>query len=277
MPKFVIGIGSQRAGSTLLHRILDECTDIFMHPVKELHYYDTLYGVRNASVLKEYSKRQIDRELDRLIDAKAYSYINKKYKCYIRANKILASQDIKEVDYLDLYRPCVMGNDTVGEITPEYMILPEEAVAKMSEQLGSDTKIILLSRDPIERFISAYKLLKVYNGGMYDREIFVEDVEQINKNMPGWIEQQIGFNDYTSAFYKYSSYFKDVFWVKYEEIIIHPCEFLKKLKDFIGADLNEEKALELMSKRVNSIAESGEITHEMRNVVLGILNKDGKE
>lgn len=35
--KFVIGIGSQRAGSTLLHKILDECTNIFIHPVKELH------------------------------------------------------------------------------------------------------------------------------------------------------------------------------------------------------------------------------------------------
>ena len=51
---FVIGIGSQRAGSTLLHKILDSCTDIFMHPIKELHYYDTLFDVRKDEFLKKF-------------------------------------------------------------------------------------------------------------------------------------------------------------------------------------------------------------------------------
>ena len=46
MNRFVLGIGSQRAGSTLLHHCLDVASDVFMHPLKELHYFDTLHGVR---------------------------------------------------------------------------------------------------------------------------------------------------------------------------------------------------------------------------------------
>ena len=51
--KFVIGIGSQRAGSTLLHRIISECTQVFTHPIKELYYYDTLFNVRKDEFLKK--------------------------------------------------------------------------------------------------------------------------------------------------------------------------------------------------------------------------------
>ena len=86
MKRFVIGIGSQRAGSTLLHRILEQCTDIFMHPVKELHYYDTLFEVRGARALRVFSKRQLDREWARLVSEDTHAYIDEKYRCYLNTN-----------------------------------------------------------------------------------------------------------------------------------------------------------------------------------------------
>ncbi len=54
--KFVIGIGSQRAGTTLLHTILSECTPVFMHPLKELHYFDTLFDTRDIQLLRGVSR-----------------------------------------------------------------------------------------------------------------------------------------------------------------------------------------------------------------------------
>jgi hypothetical protein len=36
MNRFVLGIGSQRAGSTLMHHALEASTDVFIHPLKEL-------------------------------------------------------------------------------------------------------------------------------------------------------------------------------------------------------------------------------------------------
>ena len=89
--RFVIGIGSQRAGSTLLHNLLDESTSIFMHPLKELHYFDSLFHVRAREALVAFSRRQLDRQLDEIIAATQYGFIDKSYKCLLRTNRILAS------------------------------------------------------------------------------------------------------------------------------------------------------------------------------------------
>lgn len=57
MSKMILGIGSQSAGTLLLYNILDQCTDIAMHPMTELHYFDTLYGARDKSLLQEFSQK----------------------------------------------------------------------------------------------------------------------------------------------------------------------------------------------------------------------------
>lgn len=267
MPKFVIGIGSQRAGSTLLHKVLDECTGIFMHPVKELHYYDTLYGVRHPDILKEYSQRQIDRELNRLISATNYGYMDKRYKCYIRTNKILANKKIEDVDYLDLYRPCIAENEMLGEITPEYMILPEDGVKKMAEDLGRDTKIILIKRDPVDRFISAYKLLKMYRGGKYDKEKVSEGILEVLETMPEWVAQQAKLNDYDSAIENYNRNFDDVLLLHYESIVGSPQGVASILEGFLDTPVDHASLSSLIKTRVNSIGDTGEVSDEVKGLV----------
>ncbi|WP_022950588.1 sulfotransferase [Leucothrix mucor] len=264
MTKFVIGIGSQRAGSTLLHKVLDECTDVFMHPIKELHYYDTLYGVRGADILVDFSRRQLDRELDRLIEAKGYGYIDKKYKCFLRANRILSSKLISSVDYFDLYRPCVADNEYLGEITPEYMILPEDGVSKLADDLGSDTKIILISRDPTERFISAFKLLKNYNNPNYDATNFARDLESTISDMPQWIRQQEELNDYEAALNRYQKYFSSVLFLSFEKMISDVDLFIVQLENFLSSTVDKEKLVDILGKKVNMIGETGNISDETR-------------
>jgi len=271
-PKFVIGIGSQRAGSTLLHRILDECTDIFMHPVKELHYFDTLYNVRHQDVLTQYSQRQLDRELDRLIKEKDHSYISsKKYKCFLRANKILASKKIEKVDYLDLYRPCLMGNPTVGEITPEYMILPEEGVKHMADMLGKKTPIILITRDPVERFVSAFKLLKAYGKENVDMNGFEEEILNVFETMPTWVEQQKNLSDYKKAEEKYRKFFDKILIISYEELTSNPDIGHSILTDFLNVDVDKEKYISILGKRVNQIESIKELSESAMNKLQGEL------
>jgi len=267
MTQFVIGIGSQRAGSTLLHKILDECTPIFMHPVKELHYYDTLYGVRDAAVLKDYSKRQLDRELDRLIEAKKFGYINKRYKCYIRTNKILSKLPVEQVEYIDLYRPCVIDHTHLGEITPEYMILPEEGIAQMAKDLGVEAKIILITRDPVERFISAFKLLKNYNNPNYDSTNFEKDLEHALVTMPTWIEQQKQLSDYKTAYNKYKKYFSNVLLLSFEDMIKDPIKLREHLENFLGLELDKQKYEQVFQHKVNAIGETAGISSVIKNKI----------
>jgi hypothetical protein len=259
-PKFVIGIGSQRAGSTLLHRILDECTDIFMHPVKELHYFDTLYNVRHQDVLTKYSKAQLDREFDRLITSKEHGYIsNKKYKCFLRTNKLLYEDKVEGIDYKDLYRPCLMGNEMIGEITPEYMILPKEGIKRMAEIIGTDAAIILITRDPVERFISAFKLLKVYGKENVDMSNFSEEILSVFDELPTWVEQQRLLNSYELAYNNYSSVFDNVSMISYDELVNDTDLVCSKLESALGTKVNRDRYSQMLGKKVNQIGETSSL------------------
>lgn len=257
--KFVIGIGSQRAGSTLLHKLLDECTDVFMHPVKELHYYDTIYDVRGKDVLKKYSKKQLDREVEKIFSSSSHKFIDKKYRCYLRANWLLSKKNLTEIDYIDLYRPCLMDNQCLGEITPEYMILPDVAVSRMAEELGSDSKIILLTRDPIDRFISAYKLLKIYNDASFLDKDYSLGINDVLDNMPKWVEHQKELSDYHAAEVKYKKFFNDVLVISYEDFVSNPIVTAKKIALFIEEDLKSDKLSDVFKEKVNSIGETGKV------------------
>ena len=259
-PKFVIGIGSQRAGSTLLHKILSECTSIFMHPVKELHYYDTLFDVRKEEFLHSYSQQQLTQLKDRLQNSK-------RKVCEFRTNKMLVSHPIHEVDYIDLYRPCILGNPILGEITPEYMILPEEGIKKMRDDLGEDTKIILIARDPVERFISSVKLLKLYGDKKFDMICFEEELLRVMEEMPTWMEQQDQLNDYEGALAKYSKYFSHILFISYEQMTTDPLKIHKELEIFLEFNIDIDKYLNILSKKVNAIGETGQISNEAKEVL----------
>jgi len=276
MTSFLVGIGSQRAGSTLLHKVLDECSPVFMHPVKELHYYDTLFQVRSPDVLVDFSNRQLNREIDRLISAKSFGYIDKKYQCFIRANKILANNPVEDIDYIDLFRPCISGSNFLGEITPEYMILPEEGVAQMAKDLGRDTHIILISRDPVERFLSAFKLLKNYDNPNYDQKNFERDLELTLDQMPEWIEQQSELNDYESALNRFGRYFDNILFLSFEKMIEDPDQFRCNIEDFLNIDIDDVKFKDIMSTKVNSIGNTASVNSSVKTK-LARKFKDNKQ
>ncbi|MFT7005932.1 MAG: hypothetical protein ACJAXJ_000434 [Colwellia sp.] len=266
-PNFVIGIGSQRAGSTLLHRILDECTDIFMHPVKELHYFDTLYDVRDKNVLTEYSKRQLNRELDRIIEAKRYGFMDKKYKTYLRANKILATKKVEDIEYIDLYRPSILGNSYLGEITPEYMILPDEGLQKMVGTVGKESKIILIARHPVQRFVSAFKLLKVYGGQTIVPEEFNDMLVDTLNSSPAWMSQQDELNDYQTVLKQYKQHFTNVLFLSYDNIVNDVEKTHRELEAFLNIPVDKQKYETMLTNKVNAIGETASVTKETVNVL----------
>lgn len=261
---FIIIIGSQRAGSTLLHNILDECTNIFMHPLKELHYYDTLFKVRHDSILKKFSKRQLDRELHHMVNSEDHSYINKRYRCYIRANLLLLNENIATLDYVDLYRPCLADNPILGETTPEYMILPKAGVKIMSRDVGRNAKIILVARNPVKRFMSSVKLLNAYNRDDYSPDDFEKKMLQLFETMPGWIKAQTKFNDYESALAVYRKFFSDVCFISYDELVTNPGKTHGKLEDFLSLKINREKYEAMLKNKINAMGITGVISDHTR-------------
>ncbi len=260
MTKFVIGIGSQRAGSTLLHRVLEQCSPIYMNPIKELHYFDTLFGVRNPGVLHKFSVNQLNREINKIVKEKDFGFINQRYKNSLRANFLLATKKVQHIDYIDLYRPCVNSHEFLGEITPEYMILPQEGIKKMRETVGDDAKIILLARNPVKRFISAFKLL-MHGRSDADKSLFEEEMLSILKNPNSeWLKVQDSFNDYELALSNYQQEFKHVLMLSHDELFGSVEETAEKLSDFLELQLSLPSYKKIVGTKINALDETRDLS-----------------
>lgn len=266
-PRFIIGIGSQRAGSTLLHRLFEQATDIFMHPIKELHYFDTLYGIRSPNALIDFSLRQIMREIDSLITAKTSKVLSKREKCYLRANRILATTPIDKVEYLDLFRPCLMGRTLVGEVTPEYMLLEESAIDGMRGVIGDNAGVVLLCRNPVKRLLSAVKLMNVYNGMNLTQVQADEWVRRMIEENTSWMQAQDKYNDYEKAIVRFSAKFPHFAAVSYDEMIEDPMAVAKKLETSLDIKIDHGDFAAGTKKVANDLGDNLEISTEIVEIL----------
>lgn len=224
MNRFVIGIGSQRAGSTLLHHALEASSDVFMHPLKELHYFDTLYGVRAPESLRDFSLRQLNREIERIVSSDKLDFLDARYRCYLRANGTLGIKAISDVDYRDLYRPFLMRAPLLGEVTPEYMLLGDEAIRGMRETIGEDAVIILICRNPVRRVCSTVKLFSKYNGLDFDDDQARAWLRRHLETPNPWLQAQDGYNDYAGALDRFTAHFRHVIAIAYDTLATAPHE-----------------------------------------------------
>lgn len=139
-----LGIGAPRCGTTWLYENLSRHPEIWMTPVKEIHYFDQLG--KPAVMRKKYW-----RDLQR----RAYHYIKPNNDNNRRANLSWdASFFLKKRNlgwYLSLFRP--NENQLSGEITPSYASLQQHTVEQI-HGLNPDMKIIYIMRDPVERLWS---------------------------------------------------------------------------------------------------------------------------
>lgn len=235
-----------------------------MHPVKELHYFDTLYDVRKQRILTEFSARQ----LERLENKPA---VTKPQKCNLRANRMLTNRRVQNIDYVDLYRPCLLGNNVVGEVTPEYMILPEEGIKYMRDTIGADAKIILLTRDPLERFLSSFKLLKAYSEATPDFSNFERELLNCFDTMPTWIEQQRELNNYEAAADLYKKYFSNFLTMKFEDFIRVDEPLIGNLESFLEVEIKRGPLQNVASRKVNTITAAPGVTPETKERVRELL------
>lgn len=146
LPDF-IGIGAQRSGTSWLYRHLGEHPELWLPPIKEIHFFDRLGAAASA-------KRE-----------KLYNDFRQRYRAYTSAKtlpKVKQPNFAWDINYF--FRPrnfswysslFKQGADKVtGEITPQYMLLSKEIVEEIYS-LNPLMKVILIMRDPVDRVWSA--------------------------------------------------------------------------------------------------------------------------
>jgi LPS sulfotransferase NodH len=265
--RFVVGIGSQRAGSTLLHHLLGAATQAFMHPLKELHYFDTLQGVRSPGALQDFCQRQLLREVDHIVKATEHGFIDDRFRCYLRSCRILGFSDIAQIDYLDLFRPFLRSHALLGEVTPEYMLLDLPSIQAMKQVIGADAAVILVCRDPVDRTLSAVKLMNAYNNLRMDDGQARNWLQGMIDGNTSWIAAQDAYNDYAAAIANYSGEFTHFVAISYEGLVRDPTAAAMRIRDATGLDIDIASFREGLATIANDLGEAFDLGGEIRSLL----------
>ena len=156
-----IGIGAARAGSSWLWKQLRAHEEIWMPPIKELHYFDRNPAYPSPSYLYP------DSTIERLLGQETHSsqYFRRlmqeliKDLVWFRLHNLSWTYRyfFKRCD-IDWYKSLFeAGKEKLtGEITPAYSILEYKDVLNIQKELGN-IKVIFLIRNPIYRAWSHIK------------------------------------------------------------------------------------------------------------------------
>ena len=253
LPNF-LGIGAQKAGTTWLHDNLSNHEDLWLPPIKEIHYFDY-------------------KEKDFTPTLKGYLFANNaENRRWRRIIKNRLKTNFKKFDYRHFkwdinYLFCRQNNDEwysslfeqgkgkiVGEITPAYSSLSDASVEYV-HTIMPDIKIIFMMRNPIERAWS----------------YFFSYITKYGKTIDSFSEAELKqhfSSDYSLRRGKYSQTIK--IWQKYysseqfcivffEEIVDCPENLLAKICSFLGTHASSNYLDNINKNKVNYFGNQGNI------------------
>ncbi len=223
-------IGAQKAGTKWLYDQLQNHPDVYLPPVKEIHYWDVYYemhkkgeiGLLDKIVSRKW-KRHLGKVLNREqpIDFRWHSHF------------FLGKYD------LDWYRSLFDkgGEKIKGEITPEYCILKPEVVREVYD-MNPGLKLIYLLRNPVDRAWSSFRMY-VRRKKLNFNQMSEEQVKEFLNS-----SDVLTKGDYVSSIKNWTAIFpKEQLFIGYlEEMKNDPSQLLDRICQHIGADFSRLKA-----------------------------------
>ena len=238
LPQFLC-IGAQKAGTTWLDQQLRGHEDIWLPPMKEVHFFDYVDRPEFRKWITWHLRITLRREL-----LKEVSTVDKQKKAI----------DWKKLEYFskvmthpkrfedEWYKHIFSGAPTKslkGEITPEYSTISNEGIEHILK-LCPDIKVIYIIRDPIKRAASQLKMNMVRNGdfkkSVDTEKNVVTDVELFYKNLKHYSIKDRG--DYETYIPRWDSKLKDnILYIPFKEISSNPINVLQNVFKHLGVDM----------------------------------------
>jgi len=162
---FILGIGAQKAGTTWLHEYLQARPEVFLSPLKELHYFDAKHLPESCARFHRVFEEQ-EARLERRWRWPGSRRVE--LLRHVKDRVRMIRDDAAYVEYFERHVPAACS--LFGEITPSYAQLPSsgfEDIARRFERI----KVIFLLRDPVDRFFSHFRMRMRRHG----RDRVVED------------------------------------------------------------------------------------------------------
>ncbi|HET8573281.1 MAG TPA: sulfotransferase [Edaphocola sp.] len=203
-PNFLI-VGVPKGGTSSLYEYLKDHPAIYLPEQKELHFF-------TYNELKKNTRGPGD--------------------------KLALATVIKTWgDYLKYYSN-MAGEKMAGDVSPSYFYFSKAIVGDIKDQLGINTKIIIMLRDPIERAYSNYLHQKRLMHEKLDfQEALEREEERIGKRYGDfWRYKDHSFYaerclDYINTFGE-----KNVKIVIFEDMVKHTQATVKSILDFLEVD-----------------------------------------
>jgi hypothetical protein len=254
-----IGVGAPRAGTTWLYEVLRSHPNIWMPPIKELHYFDSIDP--NVS-FKRFTHEQWFR---------IKKYGNYRFRHYLASvvnkvsfNRIFDSNAIK-TDYVwdkrffggggglawyaGLFAAAKKKQLIAGEFTPDYALV-NSSTAKLMADCNPNAKILLMLRNPIGRTWS--------NAVFYATRKLKRNVSDITDDE--WVKycfrkECLERSDYLRMYQNLSNVFKkeQIFIGFFDDVVNNPYELINDVYSFLQVEPFSPPRY-VVSKDVNSSA-----------------------
>jgi len=208
-PNFLI-VGAAKSGTTSLDRYLKQHPEVFLPEEKECRYFSNVK------------------------DKNINPFTNQKHTVTILDRK----------EYYDLFQDA--NAHAIGDISPDYLYYHKESIKKIKEDLGKETKIIIILRNPVQRAYSNY--LHLIRAGHTEKSFLDLIEDEKNYSTSIWYGfKLIGSSFYCTAVEDYIKNFTNVKVIIFEEFIKNEGLFLKEISSFLGIDdgLNYKKPLNI--------------------------------
>ena len=254
LPRHFLGIGAQRSGTTWLYRHLRRHPEIWLPPVKEVHYFDrsaryptpshhdTPPGLPRLSLAVAGSG--VEKMIRRHMDARVWYREAERHRwsaAWFSLRYPFAAIDEEWYGRLFSYG----GDRITGDITPGYGLLTDADVAAVKTLLP-EARIVMVLRNPIERAWSNFKLdcrtRGVDIGDPWIADMFLRRPDVFLRG------------DYPPILTRWRSCFGEdrVYVGYYDDLVDDPDAFLRGILRFLGA--RSDVGLPGLNQRVNTSA-----------------------
>lgn len=234
MPPDFLCIGTQRCGTTWLHRALSAHPAYWMPPFKELDFFSPEGPEGNRRDKMIWMHHALGRQLrDGVEDRAELAWLAD-----------LVTGEPKDLAwYQGLFAPAA-GRIT-GDISPAYFRLDDAGVARVRDALP-DAHIVVMLRHPVERADSQVGLMQQWKRWAADLPE-AELVRRVTAAPFG------GFGDYAAVVARWEAAFgaARVSVVFHDEITARPAETLRRLTTALGAPVDAAAVGIDPGKRVN--------------------------
>jgi hypothetical protein len=230
-----LGIGAQKAGTTWLSRNLQLHPQIWIPPVKEIHYFDELFhepanGVLRLSkrllsrrtVYRRWRKQVRDSMRLHLVEDLSVQNLARDLQCHMRP--------YNDAWYASMFEPS--NEKKTGEITPAYSVLDRDTISHV-HRLMPEAKIIFMMRNPIERPWSQ-TVMRLDNVSKY--RIGLTKERKIHRSLTR--QSSRARTEYLRTLKNWETFYPEeqIFVGFLEDVGFFPKELLRSLHGFLGVD-----------------------------------------